>query len=254
MSFIGVFVALAFIIGANLLEGGHPSALLNLPAFLIVLGGSLGAILVQFPFTAIKATTQRFVWLIIPPRPTSETMAYQLLNLCNIARKDGYMALEAEMENQTDPILIEGVNLMVDGVDKDKIDDILRNRIDHEQHDIEQSAKIYEAMGGYSPTMGILGAVLGLIHAMTLLDQPDKLGPGIAVAFVATIYGVGMANLIFLPFGNRYKAFAHQLYQHQAMVKDALFAINSGCNRYELQRLLTSYLPNLNPEGNNGQK
>ena len=132
--------------------------------------------------------------------------------------------------------------MIVDGVDKEQLHQLLENEIEMEQHELEQSVKVFEALGGYAPTMGILGAVLGLIHAMGLLDQPEKLGPAIAVAFVATIYGVGSANILFLPIANRFKAFNHEIAHFKLMVLEGLLSIASGENTMQLKRRLQVYI------------
>ncbi|MDD1780156.1 flagellar motor protein [Enterovibrio sp. ZSDZ35] len=242
MSFIGVIVAVMFILVANLLEGGHISGLINAPAFLIVIGGTIGAILVQFSFSSVKLVFTYFSWLWMPPLRDSFGTAKQMVDLAVIARRDGLLALEIELEKVQDPFLLEALQMLVDGLEKDAILDVMENKIAAEEQRIGQVAKIYEAMGGYSPTMGILGAVLGLIHAMGLLDKPDQLGAGIAVAFVATIYGVAFANIVFLPFGNRYKAFSYELTNYRQMVLEGVSCIATGSNAIELQSRLGGYV------------
>ena len=158
------------------------------------------------------------------------------------ARQQGLLALENQVAQIEDPFTRNGLQMIVDGVDKEQLHQLLENSIEMEQHELEQSAKVFEAMGGYAPTMGILGAVLGPIHAMGLLDQPDLLGPSIAVAFVATIYGVGSANIIFLPVANRYKAYNHDIAHFKMMVLEGLISIASGENTMQLKRRLQVYL------------
>jgi Flagellar motor component len=165
-----------------------------------------------------------------------------LQELAGNARRNGMLALESMTEQIQDPFLKKGIQMMVDGYEKDKIYEVLEKEIEFEQEDIEQTVKFYEAMGGYCPTMGIVGAVFGLIHAMGLLNAPDKLGGAIAVAFIATIYGVSAANLIFLPFGNRYKAFAHQLRHYKEMTLTGIMCIMDGESQQRLQVSLSPYL------------
>lgn len=215
---------------------------MNGPAFIIVLGGTTGAAIVQFPFPTLKDVIHYFSWLIKPPHYDSFGMASQIVDLAGIARKDGFLALEMELEKISEPFLTESLQMVIDGMEKDAIYEIMESKIANEDHRIGQVAKVYEAMGGYCPTMGILGAVLGLIHAMGLLDKPDQLGHGIAVAFVATIYGVAFANIIFLPFGNRYKAFAHELANYRRMIVEAVYGIASGYNMIEMQKRLGTYV------------
>ena len=242
MSFIGILIAVAFIIIANLLEGGHPSALLNFPAFLIVIGGTIGAVCVQFPFSTLKDVKRYFLWLIKPPNYDYFEMASTLFEYSEVARKQGYLALEEQLEEVSDPFLKETMSMIVDGVDKDTLIDIVQTKMSNEETRLNQVGKFYEAMGGYSPTMGILGAVLGLIHAMGLLDQPEELGHGIAVAFVATIYGVAFANIIFLPIGNRYKLFSQELTRYQDMIVEVAYDIINGAPTLDIRNRIVSYV------------
>ena len=242
MNLLGIFVAIGFIIGANLLEGGHPSAMLNMPAFLIVVGGAIGAILVQFPLGVVMGSLKQFKWIIAAPRLDLRAQAELLEGMSTTARQQGLLALENQVAQIEDKFTRDGLQMIVDGVDKDQLHQLLENSIEVEQHELEQSVKVFEALGGYTPTMGILGAVLGLIHAMGLLDQPEKLGPAIAVAFVATIYGVGSCNIIFLPVANRYKGINHDIAHFKLMVLEGLLSIASGENTMQLKRRLQVYI------------
>lgn len=242
MSLIGLIIALCCIIGGNLLEGGHPGALLNFPAFLIVVGSTIGAALTQFPFSAPIGVAKRFMWLIVPLKLNLQERSMYMQELSNLARKGGFLALEEKVDDISDPFLKKGLSMLIDGYDKERIVETLEDEIEFEQEDLEQTIKFYEAMGGYCPTMGIIGAVLGLIHAMGLLDKPDELGGGIAVAFVATIYGVAFANLIFLPFGNRYKFFAHEIKHYKTMTLVAITAIADGISPQQLATRLEGFV------------
>lgn len=162
MSFIGIIVALVCIIGGNLLEGGHPGALLNLPAFLIVIGATFGAALTQFSFHVVLEAGKRFIWLIIPLRLDMQERSLLLQDMASQARKGGFLALEEKLDTLDDPFLKRGIGMLVDGFDKDYILETLEQEIEMEQEEIEHTVKFYEAMGGYAPTMGIVGAVLGL--------------------------------------------------------------------------------------------
>lgn len=242
MSFIGLLVALACIVGGNLIEGGHPGALLNLPAFLIVVGATFGAAMTQFPFSVILGALKRIKWLIVPLKLNLLERSMLLQELAAQARKGGFLALEERVDSIEDPFLKKGLSMLVDGFERDKIIETLEDDIEFEQEDVEFSAKFFEAMGGYAPTMGIIGAVLGLIHAMGLLDKPDELGGGIAVAFVATIYGVAFANLMFLPFGNRIKIFAHEIKHYRTMTLVAITMIADGISPQQLSARLEGFV------------
>ncbi len=176
-----------------------------------------------------------------PPRIDFLSQAELLESMLQTARQQGLLALENQLAQINDSFTRNGVQMIVDGVDKEQLQDLLENMIEAEQYELEQHAKVVEAMGGYGPCMGIIGAVLGLIHAMGLLDQPEKLGPAIAVAFVATIYGVGSANIVLLPAGNRFKAINHDIAKFKEMTIVGLVSIANGENTMQLKRRLAVY-------------
>ncbi|BCN25886.1 flagellar motor protein [Vibrio alfacsensis] len=215
--------------------------MINLPAFLIVVGGTLGCVIVQFPLKTLKNVLLYFKWLINPPIYDYYNTSTQLIQLADISRRDGILALEMALDNIDDPFVKESLLMVIDGLDKNAIDEILDNTISKQEVEITHVAKVYDAAGGYSPTMGIIGAVLGLIHAMGLLDKPDQLGHGIAVAFVATIYGVAFSNIFFLPIGSRYKLFAQESAEYRRMIADGIYAIANGSNLFEVKSRLNSH-------------
>lgn len=196
---IGIVVALGSIIGGQALEGGHLGSILQLTAFIIVAGGTFGACCVQNPLSVvIKAATGATLVITNPPHDVKGTIT-QILDLANVARKQGLLALEGKLKDLHDPFFKKGIQLIVDGTDPKLLQEILEIEVEHHEEEGVHAAKVWEAAGGYAPTVGILGAVLGLIHVMENLADPSKLGGGIAVAFVATVYGVGLANLFFFP-------------------------------------------------------
>ncbi len=242
MNFLGIFVAIGCVLAAMIWEGGHPSALINGPAFLIVIAGTFGCVMVQYPIKVFIGALKRFGWLIKPPFYDLAAQVVILESMATLARQQGLLALENEISKVDDPFLSKGIQMVVDGVDKEQVVHLLENEIEFEQHEYEQTAKVFEALGGYAPTMGILGAVLGLIHAMGLLDKPDQLGPAIAVAFVATVYGVGACNIIYLPTGNRMKGIAHDVAFYKTMILEGIISIASGENALQLKRRMEVYL------------
>lgn len=196
LSLIGLILAFVAIIGGNFLEGGHLGALLNGPAALIVLGGTLGASLLQSPMNAFMRAMKIIHWIIFPPRIDLPGGVDRVIGWSMTARKEGLLGLETVADSEPDGYSRKGLQLLVDGAEPAAIRSILEvDFITQETRDI-QAAKVFESMGGYAPTVGIIGAVMGLIHVMGNLADPSQLGSGIAVAFVATIYGVAMANLI----------------------------------------------------------
>jgi chemotaxis protein MotA len=183
-----------------------------------------------------------FVWLLRPPvEPVAETIE-AIVSWSRIARKEGLLGLESIVEGQAEPFSKKGLQLLVDGNEPNTIRATLELEIAvREEHDLA-SARVYEGMGGYSPTIGIIGAVMGLIHVMGNLADPSKLGGGIAVAFVATIYGVGLANLLFLPAGNKLKALIKQQAQFREMITEGLVAIAEGENPHIIEVRLNGFV------------
>jgi chemotaxis protein MotA len=242
LSIIGVVLAFAAIIGGNVLEGGHIDSLINGPAMVIVIGGTVGAILLQTPVTVFIHALRVAGSVFIPPKLDMNVAIDKLVAWGNIARREGLLGLEEIAENEPDLFVRKGMQLLVDGSEPEVIRDILEVEMDsREQHDI-QAAKVFEAMGGYSPTIGIIGAVMGLIHVMQNLADPAKLGSGIATAFVATIYGVGLANLFLLPFGSKLKSIALSKSHYRDMIIEGIVSIAEGENPRHIESKLQGYL------------
>lgn len=242
LSIIGVIVALGAILGGNLLEGGHTGSLMQLTAFVIVIGGTLGAILLQVQMLVFIRAMRMGLWIIFPPKFGSAATIQRIVEWSNTARKEGLLGLEAIAEAEKDPFSSKGLQLLVDGSEPEVIRKILEVEVDVKEHHDILAAKVYEGMGGYSPTIGIIGAVMGLIHVMNNLADPSKLGPGIAVAFVATIYGVGLANLFFLPIASKLKTIIHQQTQYREMVIEGIISIAEGENPRNIETKLQGYL------------
>lgn len=241
MNLIGIFVGIGCIVTTMLIEGSHPSALIDLPASVVVIGSSFGCTLVQFTIPEVLKAVKTYFWLAAPPHVNLLSQAELLTGMSTTARQQGLLALESSIGSANDDFTRTGIQMIVDGVDKDVMAKLLNNAIDIEQEQLEPAAKYFEAMGGYAPTMGIIGAVLGLIHAMGLLDRPDLLGPSIAVAFVATIYGLILANMICLPGANRIKTINAELALYKYMTMEGLVSITSGENTMMLKRRLAVY-------------
>jgi chemotaxis protein MotA len=240
---IGVMLALGSIIGGQALEGGHLGSIMQLTAFIIVIGGTIGAICVQNPLPvvirAFGSLSLAFAGKHIDNKGTIKLM----LDLANISRKQGLLALEAKLKDIHDPFMRKGIQLIVDGTESKAVHEILEIEIEHEEEQGIIAAKVWEAAGGYAPTVGILGAVLGLIHVMENLADPSKLGSGIAVAFVATVYGVGSANLLFLPLANKIKLKLKEEAGSRSMIIMGLVGLAQGENPRLLQEKLESFLP-----------
>jgi chemotaxis protein MotA len=241
LSVVGIFMALVAILGGNILEGGHISSLIQLTAFVIVGGGTLGAVMVQTPIRTFVRAMKIAVWVFVPVKLRPEEAADKIVNWSNIARREGLLGLEAIAEEEPDLFARKGLQLLVDGSEPEIIRSILEVEIDSKEHQDIQAAKVFDGMGGYSPTIGIIGAVMGLIHVMNNLADPSKLGSGIATAFVATIYGVGFANLLFLPMANKLKSQIHSQTQFREMVVEGVISIAEGENPRNIETKLQGY-------------
>jgi chemotaxis protein MotA len=241
LSMVGIMLALVAIIGGNILEGGHTSSLVQLTAFVIVAGGTLGAVMVQTPLQTFVRAMRMASWVFVPVKLQPEEAAEKIVSWSNIARREGLLGLEAIAEEEPDQFARKGLQLLVDGSEPEVIRAILEVEIDNKEHRDIQAAKVFDGMGGYSPTIGIIGAVMGLIHVMNNLADPSKLGGGIATAFVATIYGVGFANLLFLPMANKLKSQVHNQTQFREMVVEGVISIAEGENPRNIETKLQGY-------------
>ena len=242
LTIVGVVLAVGAIVGGNMIEGGHIESLLQVTAAVIVLGGTVGAIMVQTPLSIFLRGLRMIIWTVFPPKVAQNDAIEKIVNWSNIARKEGLLGLEPLTESEPEPFSRKGLQLLVDGSEPDTIRSILEVELDAQEHMDTQAAKVYEGMGGYSPTIGIIGAVMGLIHVMNNLADPSKLGPGIAVAFVATIYGVGSANIFFLPLGNKLKSYIHKQSKFREMVIEGIIAIAEGENPRNIETRLKGYM------------
>jgi chemotaxis protein MotA len=242
LSIIGIVLSLGAILGGNILEGGHIGSLLQLTAFVIVFGGTVGAVLLQTPMSVFLRSLKMTLWIFLPPKIEAESAIQKILAWSQVARKEGLLGLEASVEAETDDFARKGLQLLVDGTEPDAIRKILEVDIGAKEHTDTAAAKVYDGLGGYSPTIGIIGAVMGLIHVMENLSDPSKLGSGIAVAFVATIYGVGMANLFFLPFASKLKTHVHGQTQFREMIIEGVVSIAQGENPRSIETKLQGYV------------
>lgn len=224
----GLATALGFILLGNHLEGGHLHAIVQPTAALIVFGGTLGAVLVSFPMAtfvqAVKATAQ----FLGDKQVDSQGLLDQIVNYAQKARREGIIALEEDAQGIADPFFRKAILMVVDGVDSKTVNETLQLELAMLDEQGEMPAKVYEAGGGYAPTIGIVGAVLGLIHVMSNLSDVAKVGEGIAVAFVATIYGVASANIVFLPAANKLKIKHHEEMVRREMIMHGVLAIQQG--------------------------
>ncbi|MEN8177570.1 MAG: flagellar motor protein [Pseudomonadota bacterium] len=242
LSFIGILVAFLAVVGGNWLEGGHIDSLINGPAMVIVIGGTVGAILLQTPVNVFIHALRLSGRVFMPGHMDMGATLTKLVEWSNIARKEGLLGLETIAENQKDPFIRKGMQMLVDGNEPDILRDAMEMEVDaSEQYDL-QAARVFEGMGGYSPTIGIIGAVMGLIHVMQNLADPSKLGSGIATAFVATIYGVGLANLFLLPFATKLKTQTQTITKYRELVIEGVVGIAEGDNPRNIEAKLQGFL------------
>lgn len=242
LSLLGLIVAVAGIVGGQLLEGGSVSVLLQVAAFLIVFGGTLGAVMLQHPLKVFVTGIKMARWVFVTPQLDAQKLAYQITAWGSVARKDGILILEAQLKGIDDPFVAKGLQMLVDGNSAEKIREVLDIDLQSYETLRWQSARVWESAAGYSPTIGILGAVLGLVHVMQSLGEPTKLGAGIAVAFIATIYGVGFANLVFLPIAGKLKILIAQQVNMREMLIDGLCMIANAENPRFIENKLKGYL------------
>ncbi len=237
----GLTLALGGIIGGMILEGGKIQEILQPTAALIVFGGTIGAVMVTVPLHVLLGAARRLMAVFFEKHQTPNVIIEEVIGYATKARKNGIVSLEQDAEKVEDPFLRKALNLAVDGTDLQEIRKMMELEMGVEEHHNEAEAKVFEAAGGYAPTIGIIGAVLGLIQVMKHLANIDEVGRGIAVAFVATIYGVGSANVFFLPAGNKIRFRAHQAIQMKELMLEGVIGIVEGLNPKLIRTKLEAY-------------
>ena len=251
---MGLVVAMGGILGGLLLEGGKLKDVAQFTAGLIVLGGTAGAVLVSVPRKTLFGGLKRLRAVFFDPVSDNEHLIEEIIRLATKARKNGLVSLELDATKIEDPFLRKALNLAVDGTDLQEIRKMLELEIGLEEHQAEAEAKVFEYAGGFAPTVGIIGAVMGLIQVMKNLANIDEVGHGIAVSFVATVYGVGIANLFFLPAANKIKARAHVDAMRKEMIVEGISGLVEGMNPKLIRMKLDSYLPGAAPKPEKNEK
>jgi chemotaxis protein MotA len=241
LSVIGVVLGLIAIIGGTILKGSSVASLLGSAAFVIVVLGTLAATLIQTPLVTFLRAWKILSWVFKPPTVNPGAIIEKIVQWSNIARKQGLLGLESALEAEEDDFLKKGLQSLVDGGEPDAIRSSMEIELDTREHFDTQAAKVFEGMGVYSPTLGIIGAVMGLMAVMQNLNDPSKLGHGIAAAFIATIYGIALANLVFLPMSNKLKAVIHGQSQIRTMAIEGIIAIAQGENPRNIESKLQGY-------------
>lgn len=241
-TWLGLLVGFGGILLGNLLEGGHMSSLMQLTAFIIVLAGTMGAVMVSSSEKDLKTGLQLAKKAFHAKESDAKKRIQEIVDCARIAKKESLLSLETRISRIEDPLFKGVLRNVVDGVEAETIRDIFETKIETEEEELLAGAKIWTDAGGFAPTIGIIGAVLGLIHVMGNLTDTSKLGAGIAVAFVATVYGVSSANLLFLPLGNKLKRRVQALSREKQMVLEGGLLIASGMNPVVLEQKLYAFL------------
>ncbi len=240
-TFFGLLIGIGGILAGNFIEGGQVASLVQGTAFLIVMAGTIGAVLVSNRGSDIKLGLALFRQAFRQQKLDYKKPIGEIVDCSRLAKKESVFALEAKLASINSPLLRDVLKNVIDGVEPKLTRQIFENIIEKEEQHLIIAGRIWNDAGGFSPTIGIIGAVLGLIHVMGNLADTTKLGAGIAVAFVATVYGVGFANLIFIPIGNKIKKNIFEVSKHKYMILDGALMIGSGLNSQLIEQKLTSY-------------
>lgn len=248
-SAIGIILGCVLIAVGATMEGSNVMAVLNLPAILIVFGGTFGAVMASCGMDAIKRLPKLYKHAFSPPNLDLPGRVQEMVGYAEKARRDGLLALDQQMGEVDDPFVRKGLQLVVDGTDADLVADVLEaeNSAMKKRHAL--AAQPFALAGGYAPTMGIVGTVFGLIHVLGNLDKPETLGPSIAAAFVATLLGVASANIVFVPIGMRLKALSQEELHARELVVEGILSIQAGDNpRVVAEKLMAYVAPSQRPD------
>ena len=239
---IGVFFGITMILVGQAMEGGNIVQLLQITAFFIVIGGTMGAVILSFPPATLKAAVLMLKDVFFPPKSDFDALITEIGGFATKARKEGIIALEKEANNASDSLLTLGLGAVADGTDPTLVREMMENQIEQHEQYVNNASKVFESFGGYSPTLGIIGAVMGLIQVMQNLSDPSKLGAGIAVAFVATIYGLFAANLLMIPLSTRIKLIYQNVFLYKNMILEGVLSIQAGESPVLIERKLRSFI------------
>ncbi len=241
-SIVGVFFGIGMILIGQALEGGSAMQLVQGPAAIIVIGGTIGAIMLQFAPKTLVASLLALKAVFLGVKTNQVEAINQIVDFARRARREGILALEKEVPNISDPFFAKALNMAVDGLEPKTLYETMETEMETMEHEWKEKAEVWEAAGGYLPTVGIIGAVLGLIVVMQNLDDIEAVGHGIAVAFVATVYGVGAANLLCLPIASKIKATGKRIVRAREMTLKGVLLIQEGINHAIIEEELKGYL------------
>ncbi|MBC8080637.1 MAG: flagellar motor protein [Gorillibacterium sp.] len=238
----GLIFGFASLIGGYALEGGHIESLMIMTAAIIVFGGTIATVIISFPMSQLKQFPQALSMAFVERKRNPHLIINEIVDMATVARREGVLALEQRAQEHTNPFLKEGLLMVVDGTDPELTRQILELEMDALESKHDGYAKMFDAAGGYAPTIGIIGTVLGLVHVLGNLTDPDSLGPKIAVAFVATLYGVAAANLLFLPIGNKIKMRSKEQISDMELMLEGILGLQAGENPQLIKKKLNSFL------------
>lgn len=241
-SLIGVFLGIVCILIGQALEGGNIGQLLQITAAFIVFGGTAGAVILSFSVNELKNALILLKDVFVGEKVDFDEVTSEIIKFAAKARREGVISLEKEARNASDTLLVLGLEAVSDGTDPALVRQMMETQITLLEEKVNGAAKVWESAGGFSPTIGIIGAVLGLIQVMQNLSDPSKLGAGIAVAFVATVYGVGSANLLFIPFATKLKFKYKKVFLKKEMIVEGILAIQAGESPALIERKLQAYV------------
>jgi len=239
---IGLVLGLVGLIGGYMWDGGHISSLIIPSAMVIVFGGTFGATAVSFPGSILSKIPKGLSIAFKQVKRDPSSTIDEIVDMASIARREGVLALEQRAQEHPNPFLKDGLMMVVDGTDPELTRQILELEMDAIEHQTDGIAKVFEAAGGYAPTMGIIGTVMGLIHVLGNLSSPETLGPAIAVAFTATLYGVMSANLIYLPLANKIKVRGKEQVSEMELMLEGILALQAGENPQLIKKKLASFI------------
>lgn len=242
-SAIGLVIAVVGLFLGSTMEGSNPMAILNVPALLIVLGGTFGAVMAGTSFDAIKAIPILYKKAFIADPPDLNGRLKELVEYAEKARRDGLLALDEQLSTIEDPYTKKGLQLVVDGTDPELVAEVLEAENEAMRKRHKAAAQPFEKAGGYAPTMGIIGTVFGLIHVLENLDKPETLGPSISAAFIATLLGVASANILYLPVAARLKQLSDEELHFREMTVEGILAIQAGDNPRVVAEKLVAFVP-----------
>lgn len=241
-SVVGLVLGIAMILVGQALEGGSVQSLLQVTAALIVFGGTAGAVILSFPLEDLIGSISYLKTVFFDNGMNFNKIIEEIIGYAMKARKEGVIVLEKESQKASDSILKLGLEAVSDGADPSLVRDLLETQVSQQEEKMSRAAKVWESAGGFAPTIGIIGAVLGLIHVMQNLSDPSKLGAGIAVAFVATVYGVGAANLIFIPLSTKIKFKSKKEFVAKEIMIEGILAIQAGESPALIERKLQAFI------------